>query len=129
MFSCEYCGIFKNTYFEKHLQTAAFGLPLLITGKHRWCLFIASNICYHLKIYRAKSCVQILLNCDGWRKYVLYEAYFFSSHILGGFGQCVWFRTSLFWTSAQKLFLEFGKCLEKHMFWTRTNGNYRKKFL
>ena len=22
-FSCEYCKIFKNTYFEKHLQTAA----------------------------------------------------------------------------------------------------------
>ena len=64
-----------------------------------------------------------------WRKYVLYEASFLSSHILGSFGQCVWFRTSLFWFSAQKLFLEFGKCLEKHMFWTRTNGNYRKKFL
>ena len=23
MFSCEYCEFFKNTYFEKHLQTAA----------------------------------------------------------------------------------------------------------
>ena len=23
MFSCEYCEIFKNTYFEKHLRTAA----------------------------------------------------------------------------------------------------------
>ena len=22
MFSCEYCGIFKNTYFEEHLGTA-----------------------------------------------------------------------------------------------------------
>ena len=22
VFSCEYCEIFKNTYFEKHLQTA-----------------------------------------------------------------------------------------------------------
>ena len=22
VFSCEYCGIFKNTYFEEHLQTA-----------------------------------------------------------------------------------------------------------
>ena len=22
--SCKYCKIFKNTYFEKHLQTAAF---------------------------------------------------------------------------------------------------------
>ena len=23
--SCEYCGIFKNTYFKKHLRTAASG--------------------------------------------------------------------------------------------------------
>ena len=23
VFSCEYCEIFKNTYFEEHLQTAA----------------------------------------------------------------------------------------------------------
>ena len=23
VFSCEYCEIFKNTYFEKHLQTTA----------------------------------------------------------------------------------------------------------
>ena len=25
MFSCECCGIFKNTYFEVHLRTVAFG--------------------------------------------------------------------------------------------------------
>ena len=25
MFSCEYCEIFKNTYFGKHLRTAASG--------------------------------------------------------------------------------------------------------
>ena len=24
MFSCEYCKVFKNIYFEDHLQTAAF---------------------------------------------------------------------------------------------------------
>ena len=24
VFSCEYCKMFKTTYFEKHLQTAAF---------------------------------------------------------------------------------------------------------
>ena len=23
VFSCEYCEIFKNTYFEEHLRTAA----------------------------------------------------------------------------------------------------------
>ena len=26
VFSCEYCEIFKNSYFEEHLQTAAFAL-------------------------------------------------------------------------------------------------------
>ena len=28
MFSCEYCEIFKNTYFKKHLRTAASELAL-----------------------------------------------------------------------------------------------------
>ena len=32
LFSCEYCEIFKNTYFEEHLQMAA----------SRGCLFPAS---------------------------------------------------------------------------------------
>ena len=31
-----------------------------------------------------------------WRKYVLNEAFFLSSHVLGGFVQCVWFRTTFF---------------------------------
>ena len=26
MFSCEYCEIFKNTYFEEHLRMAAFDM-------------------------------------------------------------------------------------------------------
>ena len=30
MFSCEYCKIFKNTYFKKHLRTAASELALEI---------------------------------------------------------------------------------------------------
>ena len=28
MFSCEYCKIFKNTYFQEHLDTAAWKLTL-----------------------------------------------------------------------------------------------------
>ena len=28
MFSCEYCEIFKNTYFEEHLQAPAFTFKL-----------------------------------------------------------------------------------------------------
>ena len=31
VFSCEYCEILKNTYFEKHLRTAASGKPHLNT--------------------------------------------------------------------------------------------------
>ena len=27
MVSCEYYEMFENTYFEKHLQTGAFGAP------------------------------------------------------------------------------------------------------
>ena len=29
MFSCEFCEIYKNTYFVEHLRTAAFGNILL----------------------------------------------------------------------------------------------------
>ena len=121
MFSCEYSGIFKKTYFEEHLQTAASGLSLLIIEKHRRCLFIA---CHHLKIYCTISCVQISLNCD--EENMFFMKRLFSVAI---FGLCVWFRTSLFWTSAQNLFWEFGKCLEKYIFWTPTNCNSRKKFV
>ena len=30
MFYCEYCEIFKNTFLEKHLRTAAFVTPVAI---------------------------------------------------------------------------------------------------
>ena len=33
-FSCEYGKIFKNTYFEKHLQMAASGMSLLLDIYH-----------------------------------------------------------------------------------------------
>ena len=32
VFSCEYCEIFKNTYSEKHLRTAASGDPMNCTN-------------------------------------------------------------------------------------------------
>ena len=34
MFSCEYCEIFKNTNFGKHLRTVAFAFSLMedLTG-------------------------------------------------------------------------------------------------
>ena len=31
VFCCEYCNIFKNTYFEKHLQMTAFACCILFT--------------------------------------------------------------------------------------------------
>ena len=37
MFSCEFCEIFKNTYFVEHLQTAAFvrSIYVLCPGEYR----------------------------------------------------------------------------------------------
>ena len=46
-----------------------------------------------------------------WRKYVFNEASFLSSHVLGGFVQCVWFRTSVFRTSSPGLFTKLGKLM------------------
>ena len=46
VFSCEYCEIFKNTYFEEHLQAAASVLPiikLLISIGH---LFLIKNMAW-----------------------------------------------------------------------------------
>ena len=28
MFPCEYCGLFKNTYFKEHLRTAGSKTPV-----------------------------------------------------------------------------------------------------
>ena len=36
MFSCEYCEIFKNTYFEKHLRIAASEYVFIVHfSKHK----------------------------------------------------------------------------------------------
>ena len=37
VFSCEFCEIFKNTYFVEHLQTAAFvrSIYVLCPGEYR----------------------------------------------------------------------------------------------
>ena len=35
VFSCEYCQIFKNAYFEEHLQTAASGIKNAISSIER----------------------------------------------------------------------------------------------
>ena len=32
VFSCEYCDIFKNSYFEQHLETAAYAFPCFFEG-------------------------------------------------------------------------------------------------
>ena len=56
-------------------------LLLIIIEKHRWCLFIASNLPYHLKIYRAKSCVQLTLNCDEENMFLMERWYWYNSQI------------------------------------------------
>ena len=39
MLSCEYCEIFKNIYFEEHLQTAA-SKELLVKHNLFFCIFL-----------------------------------------------------------------------------------------
>ena len=41
MFSCEYCEILKNIYFEEHLQTAAYVLGCLLL---KYSLYIVHGI-------------------------------------------------------------------------------------
>ena len=36
VFSCEFCEIFKNTYFMEHVRTTAFASPVL---RHRMKVF------------------------------------------------------------------------------------------
>ena len=47
MFSCEYWEIFKNTYFEEHLHTAASEVTLGSEGGFQNNLFIING--YHKK--------------------------------------------------------------------------------
>ena len=57
MFSSEYCKIFKNTYFEEHLLTAAsdFLKQLQNSGEQllHWLLIYTRG---ELKLYAAHSC-------------------------------------------------------------------------
>ena len=47
MLSCEYCEIFKNTHFEKHLQTASSGkLCLFESGFQKTLVGIFYSICF-----------------------------------------------------------------------------------
>ena len=39
MFSCEYCEIFKNTYFEEHLRTAVSVISTEYKEKFYWSQF------------------------------------------------------------------------------------------
>ena len=39
VFPCEYCEIFKNTYFEEHLRTAAFVLKDCQQGISHYYMF------------------------------------------------------------------------------------------
>ena len=48
--SCEYCEIFKNTYFEEHLQTAASALLIIKLLIKYWTsaeLFLIKNITWN----------------------------------------------------------------------------------
>ena len=51
MFSCEYCEIFKNTYFEEYLRTAAFLLNFVTLFPV--ILWLINNVKKHEKTYKA----------------------------------------------------------------------------
>ena len=46
VFSCEYCEIFKNTYLEEHLRSAASTGPCLMKAwlDTKWLLMSIKNI-------------------------------------------------------------------------------------
>ena len=50
MFSCEYCEIFKNTYFEEYLRTAAFLLNFVTLFPV--ILWLINNVKKHEKTYK-----------------------------------------------------------------------------
>ena len=44
MFSCEYCEVFKNTYFEEHLPTAASVQSNIVSDKKTKKKYIQANV-------------------------------------------------------------------------------------
>ena len=76
MFSCKICKVFKNTYFEEHMWTAASAVYLkyvllffcrMIFWKFRkthrkitgWHSFVEYSFCFHLKYV-------FFWSCNGW---------------------------------------------------------------
>ena len=58
LFPCEYCKIFKNTYFEEHLRTAASEPKTVINREMN-----------ESEIFHPKSCLLWVHNADvtcGW---------------------------------------------------------------
>ena len=53
MFSCEYCEIFKNTYFEEHLRKAATGFTILQIK--RYCV-------NHAFMYKSNAFIDFIVN-------------------------------------------------------------------
>ena len=58
VFSCEYCEIFKNTYFEKHLRTAASTYTIVTCSQKN------NNMqrCFHVlepKLHKKLACVML----------------------------------------------------------------------
>ena len=54
MFSCEICKIFKNTYFEEHLLSAASALLLKLNSNYFLQRVTVSEIMYHISGFLGK---------------------------------------------------------------------------
>ena len=82
MFSCEYCEIFKNTYFEEYLRTAAFLLNFVTLFPV--ILWLINNVKKHEKTYKVYFRNRIF----GYPEflYIYFKNYFFyTDHLFYSF--------------------------------------------
>ena len=63
MFSCDYCEILKNTYFEKHLRTAAFEIEWKCFLIHEIGLIILNLLCKtYFKCILPRDCTNTIVS-------------------------------------------------------------------
>ena len=51
VFSCEFCNIFKNTYFVEHLQMAVTEMTRYFLQRHQILIKYSSYYCFKLLFY------------------------------------------------------------------------------
>ena len=112
MFSCRYCEIFKNTYFEEHLRTAAS--RMWEENPHSPCFVLPM----FFRFLRRKKSIWVNPVCLSFHKtYIKLQFYFplwlmfkyFAIHV---FFTPAWDFTSVFLTGVKSDRREISLCLE-----------------